>query len=102
MMTVITTMTIPSGTEEDWDSLISERFESAHNRPGWVSGQLLAPTHAPETRLIVGTWRSRDDWEAWHSDPAFLEQRTKLEGIGAQQDATTWYDVVAHAHADTD
>ena len=101
MMTVITTMRIPADVEEDWDRLISQRFESAHNRHGWVSGQLLTPTDAPETRLIVGTWRSRSDWEAWHDDPAFLEQRTKLEGLHTRQDATTWFDVVAHAQADT-
>ncbi len=101
MMTVITTMRIPSGADEDWDSLISQRFESAHKRPGWVSGQLLTPTDVPETRLIVGTWRSREDWETWHNDPAFLEQRAKLEDLDARQGATVWYDVIAHAHADT-
>jgi heme-degrading monooxygenase HmoA len=100
MMTVITTMRVPAGAGEDWDSLIRQRFESAHDRPGWVSGQLLTPTDAPESRVIVGTWRSRDDWEAWHNDPAFLEQRERLEGIDARQDAPTWYEVVAHAHAD--
>ena len=101
MMTVITTMTIPAGAEEDWDSLISRRFESAHDRPGWVSGQLLTPADSPMTRVIVGTWRSREDWEAWHDDPAFLEQRERLEPLDAQQQGPTWYDVVAHAQADT-
>lgn len=100
MMTVITTMRVPAGSEEDWDSLIRQRFESAHDRPGWVSGQLLTPADSAETRVIVGTWRSRDDWEAWHNDPAFLEQRQRLEGIDAQQEPPTWYEVVAHAHAD--
>jgi heme-degrading monooxygenase HmoA len=100
MMTVITTMRIPAGAEEDWDSLIRQRFESAHDRPGWVSGQLLTPTDAAETRVIVGTWRSRDDWEAWHDDPAFLEQRDRLQSLDTMQDATTWYEVVAHAQAD--
>jgi len=100
VMTVITTMRIPAGAEEDWDSLINQRFESAHGRPGWISGQLLTPTDSPDTRLIVGTWRSRDDWEAWHDDPAFLDQRDKLASVHAQQDATAWYEVVAHGQAD--
>jgi heme-degrading monooxygenase HmoA len=97
MMTVITTMRLRSDAKRDWDTLISQRFESAHDRPGWVSGQLLTPTDAPDTRVIVGTWRSRDDWEAWHNDPAFLEQRTELEGLDAEQGSSTWYEVVAHA-----
>jgi heme-degrading monooxygenase HmoA len=101
MMTVITTMRLGPQDEEDWDSLIRQRFESAHDRPGWVSGQLLAPEDAPDTRVIVGTWRSREDWEAWHNDPAFLEQRTKLEQLDADQGSPTWYEVVAQARAES-
>jgi heme-degrading monooxygenase HmoA len=49
--------------------------------------------------VLVGTWRSRDDWEAWHNDPAFLEQRARLESLDARQEGPSWYDVVAHAQA---
>lgn len=99
MMTVITTMTLNPGAEHEWDALIHERFQSAHGRPGWVSGQLLTPTDTPSLRVIIGTWRSRDDWKAWHEDPAFLEHRTRLEELEAQPSSAVWYDVVAHEHA---
>lgn len=102
MMTVVTTMNLNRGAQHEWDALISERFRSAHGRPGWVSGQLLTPTDAPDTRVIIGTWRSREDWEAWHNDPAFLEHRTKLEELQAEPSTATWYEVVAHEHAPTE
>ncbi|MCW2705703.1 MAG: hypothetical protein JWQ37_3698, partial [Blastococcus sp.] len=56
--------------QQEWDAAVRERFESAHDRPGWVSGQLLTPEGEEHTRVIIGTWRSREDWAAWHEDPA--------------------------------
>src|ERR687885_160096 len=96
MMTVVTTTRLRPGGEDEWDAAVRTRFESAHDRPGWVSGQLLTPTDEPHTRVIVGTWQSRDDWEAWHHDPAFLEQRSTLERL-EEQSRTEWYEVVADA-----
>jgi heme-degrading monooxygenase HmoA len=46
--------------------------------------------------VIVGTWQSRDDWEAWHHDPAFLEQRSTLEPL-EERSRTEWFEVVADA-----
>jgi heme-degrading monooxygenase HmoA len=63
-----------------------------------VSGQLLTPTDTDRTRVIVGTWRSSEEWETWYHDPEFLEQRTKLQELEAEPSATEWYLVVADAH----
>ena len=29
-------------------------------------------------RVIVGTWRTRADWDGWHHDPTFAETRQRL------------------------
>ena len=50
--------------------------------------------------MIVGTWSSREDWESWHSDPAFLERRETLEQYEAEPSRTAWFQVVADARAD--
>ena len=102
MMTVVTTMQLNPDAEAEWDGLIRERFRSAHNRNGWVSGQLLSPTDAPHTRVIVGTWERREDWEDWHQDPAFLATRNRLDDLQADAHTTVWYDVVEDARADSD
>jgi heme-degrading monooxygenase HmoA len=100
MKTVMTTTRLRPGGEQEWDAAMRERFDSARGRPGWISGQLLTPEDEPGTRTIVGTWRSRADWEDWHSDPAFLGQRTTLERLEAEPNRTQWFDVVADARAD--
>jgi heme-degrading monooxygenase HmoA len=100
MITVITTTKLRKGTEQEWDATIRERFESAHERPGWVSSQLLSPVGAPDTRVLVGTWGTREDWEAWHNTPAFLDQRGRLEALEAEPSTSAWYTVVADGKAD--
>lgn len=99
MMTVVTTMKVNPQTRGEWDAVIRERFRSAHDRPGWVGGQLLAPANTPDALVIVGTWESREAWEAWHSDPAFLESRNRLEDLQAGEQLMVWYDVLEDARA---
>jgi heme-degrading monooxygenase HmoA len=98
MMTVITYVTLRDGAEPEWDAAMRERLESARGRAGWLRGQLLIPLDGLNKRVIVGTWRSRADWEAWHQDPAFVATRTRLEGLQAEPSETAWYEVaVDHA-----
>jgi heme-degrading monooxygenase HmoA len=99
MMTVVTTMKLEPESESEWDQLIRDRFRSAHTREGWISGQLLTPDDTAHTRVIVGTWRSREDWEAWHEDPAFLATRARLDELQPETQQTTWYEVLEDAHA---
>jgi heme-degrading monooxygenase HmoA len=100
MMTVVTTTRLRPGGEEEWDTAMRDRFDSARGRAGWISGQLLIPEDERDTRTIVGTWRSREDWKAWHDDPAFLEQRTVLERLEAEPNRTQWFDLIADARAE--
>jgi heme-degrading monooxygenase HmoA len=53
----------------------------------------------PNARIIVGTWRSRDDWEKWHTDAEFRETRQRLDGLQAQPDEMSWSEVLVDEHA---
>jgi heme-degrading monooxygenase HmoA len=100
MMTVLTTSRLRAGAEDQWDAAMRERFESAQRMPGWVSGQLLTPEDEPQSRVIVGTWNSREEWMAWHDDPAFLDKRAVLQDLESGPNVTQWFTVVADARAD--
>src|SRR5919205_415916 len=67
----------------------TDQTDRPGNRPVWESSMMTVVT---TTRLRPG----RDDWEAWHHDPAFLEQRSTLERL-EEQSRTEWYEVVADA-----
>ena len=70
------------------------RLSAAKKRPGWVGGQLLKQSDKPDRRVIVGTWRARADWEAWHQDPQFAETRRRLDGLESGPAEHWWHDVV--------
>jgi heme-degrading monooxygenase HmoA len=44
--------------------------------------------------VIVGTWRTRADWEAWHQDPQFAETRRRLDGLENGPAEHWWHEVV--------
>lgn len=94
MMTVVTHVVLREGAEPEWDAVMHERLRAAQQRPGWIGGQLLIPLDGLNRRLIVGTWRTRADWEAWHQDPAFAETRERLAGLEARPSETWWHEVM--------
>jgi heme-degrading monooxygenase HmoA len=94
MMTIVTHVTLKEGSEPEWDAAMRERLTAAKSQPGWVGGQLLMPLDKLNRRVIVGTWQTRADWEAWHNDPAFQETRRRLEGLEAAPSETWWHEVI--------
>lgn len=94
MMTIVTHVTLKEGSEPEWDAAMRERLTAAKSQPGWVGGQLLMLLDKLNRRVIVGTWQTRADWEAWHNDPAFQETRRRLEGLEAAPSETWWHEVI--------
>jgi heme-degrading monooxygenase HmoA len=97
MMTVITNVTLTEGTEPEWDRIMSDRLAGAKEVDGWIGGEILMPLEGMNQRVIVGNWRSRADWEAWHLDPAFTDSTTRLDALQITSSGPQWHEVVAHA-----
>ena len=93
-MTVISRTVLKQGSEPEWDSTMRDRLEAAKTQDGWLAGQLLIPLDGPNERVIIGTWKTRADWESWHEEPAFAETRERLDGLQASPGETTWHEVV--------
>ena len=94
MMTIVTHVKLKEGTEPQWDEAIRERLRSARERTGWIGGQLAIPVDKLNERVVIGTWQSRADWEAWHTDPTFRDTRKKLDGLEAGPSEQWWHEVV--------
>src|SRR5580765_1271333 len=103
MMTVVTHVTLKEGKEPEWDAAMRARVTSVRGRPGWICTQVLIPSDGRHKRLIVGTWQTRADWEAWHTDPAFAETRGQMGGLEAAPSQESWHEVMLHERgADSD
>jgi heme-degrading monooxygenase HmoA len=94
MMTIVTHVHLREGAGPDWDAAMRTRLSAARKASGWLGGQLLRPAEKPDRRVIVGTWRTRADWEAWHHDPQFTETRLRLDGLESSPSEHWWHDVV--------
>jgi len=100
-VTVITHHVLRDDTAaREWDAAMYERLSAARSQPGWIGGQLLRAINDLMLRTIVGTWESRDAWEAWHGEHAFRETRERLDGLQLRPSETTWYEVVEEHHGD--
>ena len=99
MMTIVTHVKLKQGSEPEWDAAMRERLSAAKERPGWVGGQLMMPLDKLDERMIVGTWQTRADWEAWHNDKAFAETRKRLEGLEASPPQQWWHEVIVEERA---
>jgi heme-degrading monooxygenase HmoA len=94
MKTIVTHVHLKPGAGRDWDAVMRKRLSAARMRPGWIGGQLLRPADNEDKRVIVGTWRTRADWDKWHHDPTFAETRQRLEGHENAPAEHWWHDVV--------
>jgi heme-degrading monooxygenase HmoA len=94
MMTIVTHVHLREGTGRDWDAAMRTRLSAARKASGWIGGQLLRPPDKPDARVIVGTWRTRANWEAWHHDPQFTQTRERLAGLESTSPEHWWHDVV--------
>jgi heme-degrading monooxygenase HmoA len=94
MMTIVTHVHLRERTGREWDAAMRTRLSAARKASGWVGGQLLRPADKPDRRVIVGTWRTRANWQAWHQDPRFRETRQRLDGLESVPAEHWWHDVV--------
>ena len=99
MMTVITRVSLKQGSESEWDEAMHKRLAAAQEQSGLVNAQMLTPTDGPNQRVIVGTWKSRDDWKSWHDDPAFKDTRQHLEELQDKPDEMEWFEVAIEPDA---
>ncbi len=102
MVTIVTEIRVKNGSEPQWDELMRERMATARKHSGWVGGQLLRPEGDPHKRVIVGTWKTRDDWKEWHTDPRFQETRAELDQLVGEPEECSWHDVVLEIRSEKD
>ena len=94
MMTIVTHVHLKEDAGREWDTAMRSRLSAAKKRPGWVGGQLLRQSDKPDRRVIVGTWKTLANWEAWHHDPQFEETRQQLDGLESRPAEHWWHDVL--------
>lgn len=99
MVTVVTRVRVKDGQESAWDEAFRERAQAARDQDGFVFVQLCRPEVDASERVVVGTWETRENWEAWHQHPTFVETRERLEEVDDERAGSQWYEVVVEERA---
>ena len=97
-MTIVTHVFIEPGKEPMWDAAWRERVDSAKKQRGWIGAQLAIPADAVNQRVIVGTWETRADWEAWHGTAAFEKTRKQMQDAETENRHERWHEVLVDEH----
>jgi heme-degrading monooxygenase HmoA len=94
MMTIVTHVRIAEGQEPAWDAAMRDRLSAATAQSGFVSVQVGIPTDAPDERVVIGTWDTRADWEAWHETDSFRSTRQRMDTCEVERRGEWWHEIV--------
>jgi heme-degrading monooxygenase HmoA len=98
MMTIVTHVAIEPGQEPAWDAVWRRRLESAKKQKGWIAAQLGIPADSINERVIIGTWETRADWEAWHASDEFEKTRKEMGHTETETRSEWWHEVLVEEH----
>jgi heme oxygenase (mycobilin-producing) len=78
---VIIARRVPSELKAEAGPLINELRKGALQQPGYISGESLVNTVDPEEHLVISTWASVEDWNAWFFNPLREELQLELDEL---------------------
>jgi heme-degrading monooxygenase HmoA len=73
MIRVVIERWLAEGGEETIGRIMRDLRREAIHSPGYVTGETLRDVADPRHFLILSTWRTREEWEAWAASRARQE-----------------------------
>lgn len=96
MMTIVTRVKLEPGQEPAWDDAFRRRVDALPQQHGWISIQVGIPAGAVNERVVIGTWETRADWEAWHNTDPFQQTRREMDGKDDGAREEWWHEIFIH------
>jgi len=78
---VIISRKVRKGREKDLLPLLMELRAKAMEQRGYISGETLNGISDQDEFMVISTWNSLDDWNAWNDNPARREIQSKIDAI---------------------
>lgn len=77
------------GTEDEFRAVMRGMRQEALHAPGYISGETLRDVDATRHYVVISTWRSRTDWDAWAVSAARDAVRERIRPMLAEEERTT-------------
>ncbi|NIS67603.1 MAG: antibiotic biosynthesis monooxygenase [Proteobacteria bacterium] len=78
---VIIERKVKEGRQSEMISILRELRALALPRRGYISGETLRSKDDPSAYIVISTWESVEDWEAWRNHPERNEVSKRLEQV---------------------
>jgi heme-degrading monooxygenase HmoA len=72
---------IKAGKDTEYAGLMREMRAKAMLAKGYISGETLRAHDDPNLYVVISTWKSLDDWNAWTSSTVRNELVDKMNAI---------------------
>ncbi len=60
---------VKPGKEKELNAIVRELRSEAMHAEGFISGETLRSIDDPSVHLVISTWKSMTDWNAWVKSP---------------------------------
>ena len=81
MITIIQERHIKPGKEGELKVLLRQLRLAALEHPGFVTGETLVNADDPGHQIVIGNFRTMEDWKAWEADKARREIAAKIRQL---------------------
>ena len=72
---------VPKDKEARMLPLLLNLRSKAVTQPGYICGETLRRVNDPEGYIVIGTWKSVEDWEAWEASKERAEVQNKIDAL---------------------
>jgi heme-degrading monooxygenase HmoA len=88
---VIITRKVSRGKERDLLPLLMELRAKAMEQKGYISGETLKGISDPDEFMVISTWNSLENWDAWNDNADRIEIQEKIDAILEQKTVAKAY-----------
>lgn len=72
---------IQSGNDLKLHNLLMQLRTKAMLQKGYITGETLRDLSSASKFLVIGTWNSVEDWNAWQADPERKKIQAELDKL---------------------
>lgn len=72
---------IPQDLQKRLLPVLTQLREKVVVQPGYISGETLRNFEDPEDYLVISTWRSVENWQAWLNSPERKALHREIEEL---------------------
>ena len=89
MIRVLIERWLAEGSDEGIRKIMRDLRREAIHTPGYVTGDTLRDAAEPRHFVIISTWRSREDWEAWAASGTRQKIEERIRAMLAEPEKIT-------------